>query len=338
MGKKGLTRRADGLYEKVVTVQGKRHHFYGKTQKEAIQKAYNFTEDKAQGVTFGEMADAYYEEYLNEHPSSYRYIKWHYERLKKAFGDDRASRLTARDFTTFFATLSDKSYKTVRACKSVAQCIYNFGIVNYELESNPVDHRRMPPALKRGRRDMPAPDIIERVKKNTDAPNALLFLMALYTGLRRGELLALQYQDIDYDKRLVKVSKSVYFASNEPIIKQPKTDAGKRTVVLLEPLVGLIPPGEPEAYIFGGDRPWTARMIERRIDAYRKATGLDVTLHQLRHRFATILYEAGVDERMRMDLLGHANISTTKNIYTHIRTERKKRAADILNAYLKESQ
>ena len=62
------------------------------------------------------------------------------------------------------------------------------------------------------------------------------------------------------------------------------------------------------------------------------ATGVNATPHQLRHAYATILFDAGLDDKDAQELLGHANISTTRDIYTHITQKRREKTAAILNA------
>jgi len=64
---------------------------------------------------------------------------------------------------------------------------------------------------------------------------------------------------------------------------------------------------------------------------WQKRVGVTLTAHQLRHGYATMLFEAGISERDAMDLLGHADINLTRNIYTHIRKSRKEETAVILN-------
>lgn len=165
-----LSKRTDGRYEKTIVINGKKRHFYGKTQREAQQKAFTFQEKAEKGVLFGEIAEGYYEEYLIEHPSSERYIKAHYRRLVKAFGTVIAQDLTPKEWTMYLATIGDKSYKTVLGRKSVAQNIYRYGIVNYGLTENPVVPRRLPPSLEKGSRDIPPPEVLEAVKTRTDLP------------------------------------------------------------------------------------------------------------------------------------------------------------------------
>lgn len=69
-------------------------------------------------------------------------------------------------------------------------------------------------------------------------------------------------------------------------------------------------------------------------DKYRAETGLNITPHQLRHAYATTLYDAGIDIKTAQYLLGHANIQTTMDIYTHLSQSRQDAAADILNKFV----
>ncbi|MFY9114086.1 MAG: tyrosine-type recombinase/integrase [Dethiobacteria bacterium] len=67
------------------------------------------------------------------------------------------------------------------------------------------------------------------------------------------------------------------------------------------------------------------------MDCVHDRVGVTATAHQLRHGFATLLYEAGIDEREAMELMGHADITLTHKIYTHIRKSRKEETAARLN-------
>lgn len=334
MAKKRMYRRPDGLYEKSVSINGIRKRFRGRTEKEVMRKIVAYEGEISKGLRFGAILEAYESDFLEEHPSSYRYIKSHLRRLRASLGEYYAKDLTPRDFTIFFATLDGLSYKTVASCKSVASCRYNFRIRRGELEENPVEKAKIPSHLKKGRRDMPTEEEIERIKNSREVPDALLFLTALYSGMRRGELLRLQFKDIDRDNNVIHVRKSVYYVDNAPMIKEPKTERGSRDVVLLEPLRKVLPEGNPNDFVFGGSQPWTAKLVQNKIDRYRRAVGIKCSLHQLRHAYRTILYEAGIDERMRMDLLGHRNIRTTRDIYTHISRAKRQQTLDRLNEYL----
>ena len=75
----------------------------------------------------------------------------------------------------------------------------------------------------------------------------------------------------------------------------------------------------------------TETQFQRQWELYQKESGVTVTPHQLRHAYATILFEAGIEDKDAQELLGHANISTTREIYTHITNKRRKETAKKLN-------
>ena len=156
---------------------------------------------------------------------------------------------------------------------------------------------------------------------------------------------------------MIHVERAVYFAGNTPQIKEPKTEAGKRSVVLLDALRDVLPePGT--GYIFGGEKPLTKIQVRKRWLNWCRDAGLatgtttqregkngrayesttweaDITPHQLRHAFATILFDAGIDVKDAQEILGHASIQVTRDIYTHIRQQRREDTADRLNAFLR---
>lgn len=162
----------------------------------------------------------------------------------------------------------------------------------------------------------------------------------LFTGCRRGEALALQWKDIDFKKNTITVNKSVNYNGdnqNTPIISpHTKSEAGMRTVVMLDCLKNRLQSikQEPEKYIFGGDTPPTKTALRHKWKKYLKETGLSITPHQLRHAYATILYDAGIDVKSAQELMGHSNISLTQNIYTHISKSRREQTAESLNEYV----
>ena len=78
-------------------------------------------------------------------------------------------------------------------------------------------------------------------------------------------------------------------------------------------------------------------MFRDRWAEYCQAIGHDITAHQLRHGFATILFEAGVEDKDAQELMGHSSIAVTRDIYTHIRQSRRTQTAEKLNGFLSSS-
>ena len=181
---------------------------------------------------------------------------------------------------------------------------------------------------------MPSDEDIQKVKTSVNCEFGFLALFLIYTGCRKGEALALQFKDIDIENKKIKITKSVYFESDRPKIKQPKTENGIREIPLLDVLIPHLPKGKPEDYVFSpdGKTPYGQSTFNRHWKKYQEQSGVNATPHQLRHAYATLLYEANIDERLAMEIMGHADIATTRNIYTHIRTSKLDTAANMLNS------
>ena len=128
------------------------------------------------------------------------------------------------------------------------------------------------------------------------------------------------YEDIDRVKKRIKIKRSAYNVSTKPEIKEPKTAAGIRSVPLLPALAAALP-DKKHGFIFSinnGQSPAPVWVIDHAYKAYQKRTGITVSPHEIRHGYATALHEAGVDYKTAQQLLGHAQLSTTMDIYTDI--------------------
>ncbi len=123
--------------------------------------------------------------------------------------------------------------------------------------------------------------------------------------------------------------KSLYHKHNQPYIKMPKTESGIRNIPLLQPLKKVLNRNKQGIIFSNEDGEYMkASQVETKLKWYRKATGINCSPHQLRHEFATILLEADIVDKDAQELLGHAQISTTKDIYMHITPKRLKETAN----------
>ena len=105
----------------------------------------------------------------------------------------------------------------------------------------------------------------------------LFAFFLLYTGLRRGELLALKWEDIDFENHVINVRQAVTYGGNQPKIKTPKTQAGNRKVALLDVLEAELkktPVQSQKGYVFGGEKPLTASQMRVRWLDWCKEVGL----------------------------------------------------------------
>lgn len=337
MAKQKMYKRPDGLYEKGMTINGKRVRFRGKSEREVLQKIAQYEERQEKGLTFFEVAETWRNEYSAE-VEYYSYTKSRaaYNSALDYFGEMYIKDISAQDINKYYAFLAAKGYakKTVNNYKAIVSNIFKHAIVNGHADSNPTILVDVPKKLKQTKRSLPSDADIAKVKASVHCEFGFLALFLMYTGCRKGEALALQFKDIDVKNKKIKIYKSVYFESDRPYIKQPKTESGIREVPLLNALIPHLPKGKPEEYVFSpdGTKPYGQSTFNRHWKKYQEQSGVDATPHQLRHAYATLLYEAGIDDKLAQEIMGHADIATTRNIYTHIRTSKLDTAANMLNS------
>ena len=108
---------------------------------------------------------------------------------------------------------------------------------------------------------------------------------------------------------------------------------------MLDIVARLIPKGKPFEYIFSNStEPLTLKEFKVRWANFQKEAGITATPHQFRHTFASIMHEAGISPKDAQGILGHAQIATTMDIYTHFSNQRNKKAATVLNKYTDSTQ
>lgn len=326
--------RPDGLHESIIWVNGKRKAFRGKTDREvrAKIKAYREEAEKQKTATFEEVARAWWNEIeptlaANTHKG----YSPAYERAVAEFGKEDVADITAKDIENYIADFS-KTYakKTVITQRQIIRQIMHKAQREGYIDFNPADACPLPKNLPQKKRDSPPPDQIAKIKAGISDDFGLFAYLIFYTGCRRGEAEGLRYEDIDRERKRIHIRRSVYNVSTTPMIKEPKTQAGIRSVPLLDALADVLPK-KKHGFIFsedGGKSPLPDWKVSRRYEAYKKRTGVTVMPHQIRHGYATALYEAGIDYKMIQHFVGHAQLSTTMDIYTDILESKIKSAAD----------
>jgi integrase len=339
MPKTKLKPRADGRYQKAITDSrtGKRVFFYGFSEREINQKILEYTKKAEKGRTFGEIAELWWEEAEpNLAIQSLKTYRPALRRAVEAFGPDNIKEITPRDIARYFRVLAAQNYanKTLSNQRIVINRIFDYAVTEGDILYNPCASLKMPDGAEAERRPAASTTDEEKIK-TTDNP-WLFPQIAIYSGLRKGEILALQWRDIDFDADLINVTKSVAHDGDKPYIKKPKTKAGTRLVPLLAPLKEklLAQKGAPNEYVISDDgkTPLTKRRFETLYSHFKNDAGITATAHQLRHSFATVAIENGVDMKSVSEILGHKQISTTLDIYTDFRKAAIDRSRAALNA------
>ena len=335
-----MKKRSDGRYVKVITDSKthKRISFYGQSAREVNRKIFEYQERVERGSTFAEIAEAWWEEAQDELAS--QTVGGYKAALKRAiahYGDRYVKDIQPKDILALFKkmTAADYAGKTIANQRIVFNQIFDYAILHNEIQFNPCSSVKVPKNAKKTVRHAATDDDEKRIL--TSNHEWLFPLVALLTGLRKGEILALQWRDIDFDAGTISVTKSIEHINNKPHVKPPKTESGNRVVPLLTVLAQRLYPlrSKPNYYIFsddGGKTPLYKQRYNRLYALYSEEVGITCTAHQLRHSYATIAVEEDVNPKDLQNALGHADIATTMNVYAEARKRSVEKVAAKLNA------
>ena len=268
-------------------------------------------------------------------------------------------------FTKYFVFLSQHGksngkgglgYKTVKNIRGVLSSAYEYALENRYVNENPVLRSRMPSFPHSIKKDVNAQQVRKLLlyAKEHESHIYIFLLLALYTGLRKGELLALTWDDVDYDKKLLRVNKS-RTGSRKDVTMQittPKTASSNRKIPLndtvLEALKEEKQRQEDYAKLLGNGydkshnfivrtvlgKPYVnLSAINRVVNRLTENAGLPhCTIHGFRHSVASILDDNGVPIQDISVLLGHESVQTTERIYINRRKTAKETTINALDS------
>lgn len=162
-----------------------------------------------------------------------------------------------------------------------------------------------------------------------------LLLLELATGLRRGELLALQWDDLDFQTGTLRVERQVQRVKGKLTVTQPKTRSSSRSIILPAPVLDALKSYREQIgshWMFPSpkkkDSPRDPTAVRKKLSAVLERAGCKhVRFHDLRHTFATNALEHGMDIKTLSAIIGHVSSATTLNVYAHVTDEMRQAAA-----------
>jgi len=339
-----MKKRPDGRWQKRVTLpDGTYKYLFSRAkteqlaQKDFEKQLLNLKDYVKKQSLFSVIADDWDTEY-RERVSDINYRKntrSAYNRIVEYFDGYYMEEMTAPVINKFFRHLALLKYskKTVANHHSILNMIFKYALLTGKIDYNIIQDIPIPSNLPQKKRKLPTDEELAIVNSNYEG-FAFLPYFLLNTGLRISEALALELSDIDFDKKIITVNKHLLHDGNRPVIEhKTKTENSERTVILLDRVAEKLPKRKGLLFCNEDGTPLTKRQLFCRWEKYKKDYGVSLTAHQLRHGYATMLFEAGIDEKDAQELMGHADLQTTRTIYTHIRDKRKTETAEKLNAF-----
>ncbi len=337
-------KNCNGLYETSRTINGKRVRFRGKTCADVDRKIAAYAAKKPRARTLADVTDEWIEAKEREiriaTAKSYEFAA---QIIKRHLGDKRVDEITPLDVTRFVRAVEQMGYSgsTVQTVLGRLKGILGYAVLCGDIDINPATEVHKSRNLPKEERTALTEEQERKVEECREG-HWLLGIMLLYTGLRRGELLALTWQDVDRAEGVIHVTKKLNFSTNPPTVDQfLKSQNGRRDVPILAPLAAVLPDNRI-GLVFGNPdgTHLTHRGLDRLWRTYCADAGLTdaqgnpaVTPHQFRHSYATICYEAGIDAMSAAAMMGDT-AEVVSRIYTELRKAHHAQQAEQVSAFL----
>ena len=375
-GEGSIFKRKDGRWQAVLTLgfddNGKliRRYFYGSTRKEAVEKMTAFQRNMEHNpapsseLTLAEWTDTWLDLFkknnvkprtLEQYESVIRLY------LKPNLGDLKLGEITSLQVQAMLNKMHENglSRRTLELTKVVLRAALNQAKKINLIQALPTDDVVLPKKAKLKPTVLSEEEQTLLVQELVGNYVGRAIIFALYTGLRRGEVLALKWTDFDENENTIEITKTLGRVKTFDTTKgkttlsvgSPKTESSCRTVPLVNSAIALLKrhKQEQENYkSFVGEYYHDQNLIfssstggyidpgnlNRKLKKVAKNVGLsNISSHAMRHTFATRGLEAGVSLKAMQEFLGHSSIQITGDIYTHILKKQQKKEIAKLNEF-----
>ncbi len=372
-GEGNIRKRKDGRWEGRYTVghdpeTGKAiiKNVLGKTQtevkeklKKAIEENVGIDYGRAKNYTVGSWLEVWMENYakVKLRPSTFKtsqgFLKNH---IKPQIGSVPLAELTSLDLQRFYKHLLDGGRvdrieakkkpkglapKTVRNIHQMIGSAYNLAIEQRLVTKNPTQGCALPKVEHKEMKTLTADQLSTFFQEARDSGVYELYYLDLATGLRRGELLGLKWTDVDFEYGAVRVQRAIS-RQNGKVVEAPlKTKNAYRTLPLSADAIDVLKMqkcniGNSE-WVFpsptGG--PMSPDSVLHMLQRVLKRAGLPrIRFHDLRHTFATMALQNGVDVKTVSSMLGHYSAGFTLDTYAHVTTDAQLKAAQTMGNIL----
>ena len=227
------------------------------------------------------------------------------------------------------------SANTIRHCCGLCRRALEKAVTEKLIVRNPAEECKLPPARRMEMRLLSREELQKLLIQARAEGYYEVFLLELTTGLRVGELMALQWDDLNFSTGELRIERQVYQIKGELLIQPPKNKASIRTVILPTAVVTALKKYKQTVFsqwMFPSPKkeeaPIAPSVVSHRLAKILKHAGCKkVRFHDLRHVFATNALEHGMDVKTLSTIIGHISSATTLNVYAHVTDDMQRQAA-----------
>ena len=235
------------------------------------------------------------------------------------------------------------STKTVRNINQVISSAMDFAIDQKLIAVNPTDGCALPKLEHREMKTLSAEQLASFLREAKESGVFELYYIELATGLRRGELLGLKWGDIDLEQGIIHVRRQIVRIDGEVVEAPLKTKNSYRSVSIGRDAVEILREQRKKSnseYVFpsptGG--PISPDSVLKMLHRVLKRAGLpEIRFHDMRHTFATVALQNGVDVKTVSGMLGHYSAGFTLDTYAHVTTAAQRQTANTMSSILSDA-
>ena len=272
-----------------------------------------------------------------------------YQHIIPELGSIPLAKLTAADLQQFYNRLKEGgrllrveqygpglSVRMVKSCHVTCRVALDQAVAQGLILKNPALSCKAPVTRPKEMQVLTGDEIQRLLIQAKEDGCFELLLLELTTGLRRGEILALQWDDLDFRTGTLRVERQVQRIQGKLAVSQPKTRASCRSILLPAPVLEILAQYRQSVsshWMFPSpkkeDSPLDPAAVRKKLSAVLKRAGCPAArFHDLRHTFATSALEHGMDVKTLSTVIGHVSSATTLNVYAHVTDEMRQKAAD----------
>lgn len=356
----------------ITTKSGKRKTFYGKKRHEVKEKMDTYREQEKLGIDlegvkgklFGDWVLDWMELYKKNNVRISTYEDYKYlikSHILPVIGEVALGKLTTNEIQQVYNNMSSKKLSpgTIKRTHWLISSCLDKAVEIKLLVWNPAKATQRPKLTKPEFRFFTEDEMSKFLNylETQETKWQAAFLVVLGTGLRLGEVLALEWRDIDFDNSLMTIRQTLsYTKATGLILNEPKTASSKASIPIPSIVKDALKKHKKEQaaiklkygdkynkevdLVFAtktGTFIWQS-VFQVKYNRIRNEAGVtNVHLHGLRHTFATRMLEQGENLKVVQELLRHSDIKTTANVYSHVTPETKQKAAHKMDSLLKRS-
>ena len=364
-GEGTVRERKDGRWEGRIVVSydekglPKTKNVTAKTKTECLDKLEKLKAEVGASVkkctpdmTFGAWMDFWYQTYCKNTLKEYTqetYEQRIYKQIIPKIGHHTLNKVTTGTLEKFYAHLKADGRLTrreqfgpglansvIRSIHAHCRAALDKAVAEKLIHQNPAIGCKLPPK-KSAEVKILTPEAMQKLLYQAQIEGFYeMFMLDLATGLRRGEVLGLQWKDIDFERGTLSVTKQVRYVKGELKIAPPKTKASNRSIILPPPILEMLAEYKKTVdsiWLFPSpvkkeDVPREPSSCRKALARILKRAGCEhVPFHAMRHTFASNAFHYGMDVKTLASTIGHESVETTLNVYAHSSEQMKRDAA-----------